>query len=156
WAPWRMEFIEKGNSEPGCIFCRFPAETGDEADQRNLLLGRTAHSFAMLNKYPYTSGHLLIIPRRHTATFEELPAEDLNDLNALLQKAVVALKSTYRPDGVNLGMNLGKPAGAGIADHLHWHAVPRWTGDNNFMPVIADTRVVVEHLQQTWARLRPL
>jgi ATP adenylyltransferase len=156
WAPWRMEFVEQGDGQTGCIFCRFPAEEGDEADRRNLVLGRTAHSFAVLNKYPYTSGHLMVIPRRHTSNLEELPPEELQDLSLLLQRATGQLKAAYRPDGLNVGMNLGRSAGAGIADHLHWHAVPRWTGDTNFMPVVGETRVMVEHLQRTWERLRPL
>lgn len=156
WAPWRMEFIEKGTFQPGCIFCRFPLESGEDADRANLVLGRSASSFVMLNKFPYTSGHLMVIPRRHTALLEELPPEEIQDLSLLLQKTVAALKSSYRPDGLNVGMNLGKAAGAGIADHLHWHAVPRWNGDTNFMPVVGEVRVMVEDLDSTWRRLRPL
>lgn len=98
----------------------------------------------------------MVVPRRHTATFEELPPDELNDLSALLQRAIGHVKSTYRPDAMNVGMNLGRAAGAGIADHLHWHVVPRWTGDTNFMPVVGETRVIVEHLDRTWERLRPL
>jgi ATP adenylyltransferase len=157
WAPWRMQFVEKGGSGgDGCIFCNLPAETGEEADRRNLILGRSAFSFVMLNKYPYTSGHLLVVPKRHTAVFEDLPAEELADLSQLLQQSAVHLKKAYKPDGMNLGMNLGSAAGAGIAHHLHWHAVPRWAGDTNFMPVTGDVRVMVEHLDGTWERLRPL
>lgn len=151
-----MEFVEKGNAQPGCIFCRFPAETGEEADRRNLVLARSTSSFVMLNKFPYTSGHLMVIPRRHTAQLEELPPEELQDLSMLLQKTVAVLKSSYRPDGLNVGMNLGRAAGAGIADHLHWHAVPRWNGDTNFMPVVGEVRVMIEELDNTWRRLRPL
>lgn len=156
WAPWRLEFVEKGDKQEGCIFCRFPAEEGEEADRRNLVLGRSAHAFALLNKFPYTSGHLMVVPRRHTASFESLSDEELADLSRLLRQAVAHVKSAYRPDGVNVGMNLGRAAGAGIADHLHWHVVPRWAGDTNFMPVVGDTRVMVEHLHATWDRLRPL
>jgi ATP adenylyltransferase len=151
-----MEFVEKGAGTSGCIFCQYPAETGDEADRKNLVLGRSAHSFVMLNKFPYTSGHLLVIPRRHTANLEELSADEAADATLLLQKTVVALKTTYRPDGINVGMNLGRAAGAGIADHLHWHAVPRWSGDTNFMPVVGEVRVMIEELGTTWGRLRPL
>jgi ATP adenylyltransferase len=150
-----MQFVEKGARETGCIFCRYPAEEAN-ADRRNLVLGRSPHSFAMLNKYPYTSGHVMVVPRRHTALLEELPAEELADLSALLQRAVAHLKTAYRPDGINLGMNLGAAAGAGIADHLHWHAVPRWSGDTNFMPVVGEVRVMIEELDKTWERLRPL
>lgn len=156
WAPWRLEFVEKGDKQEGCIFCRFPAEEGEEADRRNLVLGRSAHAFALLNKFPYTSGHLMVVPRRHTASFESLSDEELADLSRLLRQAIAHVKAAYRPDGVNVGMNLGRAAGAGIADHLHWHVVPRWSGDTNFMPVVGDTRVMVEHLQATWERLRPL
>lgn len=156
WAPWRLEFVEKGDKQEGCIFCRFPAEEGEEADRRNLVLGRSAHAFALLNKFPYTSGHLMVVPRRHTASFASLSDEELADLSRLLRQAVAHVKSAYRPDGVNVGMNLGRAAGAGIADHLHWHVVPRWSGDTNFMPVVGDTRVMVEHLHATWDRLRPL
>jgi ATP adenylyltransferase len=156
WAPWRMEFVEKGSKVQGCIFCLFPAEIGDEADRRNLILGRSAHAFVILNRFPYTSGHLMVIPRRHTAVLEELPADEIADVSFLLQKTVKHLKDTYKPDGFNVGMNLGHSAGAGIADHLHWHVVPRWTGDTNFMPVVSDTRVMIEQLDRTWEKLRPL
>jgi ATP adenylyltransferase len=150
-----MEFIgaEKPN---GCIFCLFPAEQGAEADQRNLILGRSASSFAILNKYPYNNGHLMVIPRRHTADFAELQPDELNDLHALLRFSVEALKSAYQPEGLNIGMNLGRCAGAGIADHLHYHVVPRWSGDTNFMPILAETKVMIEHLNQSYLRLRPL
>lgn len=156
WAPWRVEFIEKNEKPPGCIFCLFPAEIGEEADRKNLILGRTQHSFVILNKFPYTSGHLMVIPRRHTSLLEELPPEEMADLGALLQTTIRHLKQAYGPDGMNVGMNLGRAAGAGIADHLHWHVVPRWVGDTNFMPVIGETRVMIEHLQRTWEKLRPL
>src|SRR5689334_5505000 len=115
WAPWRMEFIKAEKIE-GCIFCRFPAETGEEADRRNLILGRSAHAFVILNRYPYNNGHLMVIPRRHTADFAGLPAEEANDLHRLLQLSVGLLEEAYRPQGFNVGMNLGVPAGAGIAE----------------------------------------
>jgi ATP adenylyltransferase len=151
-----MEFVEKGNPHPGCIFCQFPAESGEEADRKNLVLARSASSFVMLNKFPYTSGHLMVLPRRHTALLEELPPEEMQDLSLLLQHTITVLKSSYRPDGLNVGMNLGKAAGAGIAEHLHWHAVPRWNGDTNFMPVVGEVRVMIEDLDSTWRRLRSL
>ena len=150
-----MEFIE-GAKPLGCIFCDFPRETGTEADRRNLLLVRTAHSFAMLNRFPYNSGHLMVIPLRHTADFAGLSAEESQDLHRLLQISVDVVKEAYRPDGFNLGMNLGRSAGAGIVDHLHYHVVPRWTGDTNFMPVLADTKVLVEHLLATYDKLHLL
>lgn len=156
WAPWRKDFVEKGKQEPGCVFCVLPAEEGDEAERRNLVLARSVSSFVILNRYPYTNGHLMVVPRRHIASFVELPAEELADLTTLLQCAIGAVQQAYRPDGLNLGMNLGKAAGAGIADHLHWHVVPRWTGDTNFMPAVGGTRVMIELLDESWLRLRPL
>jgi ATP adenylyltransferase len=155
WAPWRMEFI-KAEKREGCIFCAFPAESGEEADQRNLVLGRSAHSFAILNKYPYNNGHLMVIPRRHTAEFTALPEEELFDLHRLLQRSVRLLNHAYRPEGFNIGMNLGKVAGAGIADHLHYHVVPRWGGDTNFMPIISDTKVLIQALDESYRLLRQL
>ncbi len=154
WAPWRMEFIRAAKPPGGCIFCDFPAEQGEEADRRNLVVHRSAHAFTCLNRFPYNSGHLMVIPRAHVADLGLLSPEALADLSAELSRAVTVVKQVYRPEGLNLGMNLGQVAGAGIADHLHWHVVPRWKGDTNFMPVIADVRVVPEALEEAWARLR--
>jgi ATP adenylyltransferase len=155
WAPWRMEFI-LGEKPEGCIFCTFPAEQGAEADRKNLILARSARSFVILNKFPYNNGHLMVIPRRHTADFASLDAAESEDLHALLRRAVEALGQAYRPEGLNIGMNLGKCAGAGIADHLHYHVVPRWNGDTNFMPILGSTKVMVEHLDQSWTKLKAL
>ena len=152
WAPWRMEFIEAEKPE-GCIFCRFPAEEGEEADRRNLIVHRSARSFTILNRFPYNNGHVMTVPRAHVARLEDLDPADFTDLQAELRRAVEVIRAAYRPEGMNVGMNLGKVAGAGIADHLHWHVVPRWGGDNNFMPVLADVRVIVEALDQAWSRL---
>ncbi len=153
WAPWRMEFI-RAEKPGGCIFCDFPAEVGEEADRKNLIVHRSPHAFTILNRYPYNSGHLMVVPRVHLADLEALPREPLRDLTEELARAVAVMKRVYQPEGMNLGMNLGQVAGAGIADHLHWHVVPRWKGDTNFMPVIADLRVVPEALAEAWARLR--
>jgi ATP adenylyltransferase len=153
WAPWRMEFIAGAKPEQ-CIFCTFPKQAGDAADRRNLIVARTAFSFAILNRFPYNSGHLMVIPLRHTADFTSLTLEESADLHRLLQIAISALAEAYRPDGFNIGMNLGRSAGAGIADHLHYHAVPRWAGDTNFMPVVGDTKVLVEHLEQGYDKLQ--
>jgi ATP adenylyltransferase len=155
WAPWRMEFIQAEKTE-GCIFCKFPAETGPEADRRNLIVARSAHSFVILNRYPYNNGHLMVIPRRHTSDFAALPPNELDDLHRLLQLAVQLVKEAYKPEGFNLGMNLGKVAGAGIADHLHHHVVPRWGGDTNFMPVLSDTKVLIQHLDDSYTMMRKL
>lgn len=152
WAPWRLAFIESGEKPEGCIFCVFPAE---DRDRERLVLGRTAHSFVIMNKYPYNNGHLMVVPRKHVSDFSELDEESFLDLQRLLQTSTQVLREVYGPDAMNVGMNLGKAAGAGIADHLHWHIVPRWAGDVNFMPVLAETRVIPEHLEQSWLKLRP-
>jgi ATP adenylyltransferase len=151
WAPWRLEFIE-GDKPPGCIFCVYPAE---DRDRERLVLGRTAHSFVILNKYPYNNGHLMVVPRAHVSSLEQLEEEAFLDLQRTLRLSIGVMKEFCAPQGMNVGMNLGHCAGAGIADHLHWHVVPRWAGDVNFMPVLAETRVVPEHLLRTWDRLRP-
>jgi ATP adenylyltransferase len=147
-----MEFIQSAKPA-GCIFCEFPA--APEADDRkNLVVHRTRHAFVVLNRFPYTSGHLMVVPRRHGADLDALPPEEWADLQESLRRAAAVLRAAYRPDGLNVGMNLGQAAGAGIVDHLHWHLVPRWRGDNNFMPVLADVRVMVDHLDTTWRKVR--
>jgi len=151
WAPWRMEYI-RSEKPSGCLFCRFAAGDGAE-DRADLVVHRSAHAFTCLNRFPYNSGHLMVIPRAHGADPLALAPEAWADLQEELRRAVRVLRAVYRPEGMNLGMNLGQFAGAGILEHLHWHAVPRWAGDNNFMPVLTDTRVVVEALDQAWARL---
>jgi ATP adenylyltransferase len=148
-----MEFIAAPKPE-GCIFCDFPAEQGEEADRRNLLAHRSARSFTVLNKYPYNSGHVMVIPRKHVSLLEDLSSEEFQDLHEELRLAARVVRAGYRPDGMNVGMNLGRVAGAGIADHLHYHVVPRWGGDTNFMPVLAETRVMVEHLGAAWEKIR--
>jgi ATP adenylyltransferase len=145
-----MDYINQEKPE-GCIFCTFPAE---QDDRKNLLLGRSFYSFAILNRFPYNCGHLMVVPKRHVADLNVLPEEEFEDLHRLLRLSVSILIDVYQPEGVNLGMNLGRSAGAGIADHLHYHAVPRWNGDTNFMPVIAGTKVMVEHLDNAFLRLR--
>jgi ATP adenylyltransferase len=134
----------------GCIFCI--ALEGDRRER--LLLGTTAASLVILNRFPYQNGHLMVAPRRHTADLPGLGAAEHADLADTLRRALAVLGDALRPEGFNLGMNLGTCAGAGFADHLHWHIVPRWTGDTNFMPVLADVKVVPQHLLETWDRLR--
>ncbi len=151
WAPWRMEYIGAPKEERGCIFCNAP--TGDARER--LLLGTTPRSLVMLNRYPYQNGHLMVAPRRHTAELGALAAAEHADLAETLRRALAALASVFEPEGVNLGMNLGACAGAGVRDHLHWHIVPRWSGDTNFMPVVGDVRVMPEHLLATYDRLKP-
>ena len=153
WAPWRMELVSKTETPSGCIFCELP-RAGD--DRKNLILGRTGRTFAMLNKYPYNNGHLMVIPREHASDVHALSDADYQELSDMLRVALRLVGRAYAPQGANLGMNLGRVAGAGIADHVHWHVVPRWGGDTNFMPVLADTKVMVEHLYASWDRLRPL
>lgn len=152
FAPWRLEFIT-GKREEGCIFCKKPADP--ERHRENLILhvGKTA--FVIMNRYPYTSGHLLVVPLRHTDDFTGLTAEENLELTSLLQRAMRVLGRLYRPDGYNVGLNLGAAAGAGIREHLHWHVVPRWYGDTNFLPVLSGARSIPELLTEAYARLRP-
>jgi ATP adenylyltransferase len=152
WAPWRMDYI--GSEKPeGCIFCLFPAQA---ADRENLVLGRSRTAFAMLNKFPYNNGHVMVIPRRHVAELTALPEAEFAEVHRLLALSIEAVKAAYRPEGFNIGMNLGRIAGAGIDEHLHYHVVPRWGGDSNFMPVLSETKVMVEHLSASYDRLRPV
>jgi ATP adenylyltransferase len=151
WAPWRMEYLnnEKGT---GCIFC-LPSAADDDRDR--LVLHRTPCSLVMLNRYPYTNGHLLIAPLRHTAEMNDLSDAEMLDLFATVRICRDILQATAHPDGYNIGMNLGHAAGAGVEDHLHLHIVPRWSGDTNFMSVIPDVRVMPEDLLTTYDRLLP-
>ncbi|MFH1038489.1 MAG: HIT domain-containing protein [PVC group bacterium] len=150
WAPWRIAYILE-EKENGCLFCRKAASRDDVADY---IIARSSHSFALLNVFPYNSGHLMVAPCRHTAELENLQPEETADLAGLVQRAVRALKISLEPEGFNVGINLGRAAGAGVIDHLHIHVVPRWQGDTNFMPVIANTGVVPEALAATLATLR--
>jgi ATP adenylyltransferase len=151
WAPWRMEFILSGK-EPGCVFCKAAAAPEAERAGR-LVLARREHAFVIMNRYPYTHGHLMVVPHRHVSRLEDLDHAERTGLFELVVDAQSALREALRPQGLNLGMNLGKAAGAGIEDHLHVHLVPRWVGDTNFMPLLADVRVMPETLAATWATL---
>ncbi len=151
WAPWRMAYIDQNLKETGCIFC----EKYQSPDRReSLLLALTRHSMVMLNKYPYNNGHLLLAPKRHEKNLSALSPEEYGDLNESLRRSVDIVRRILNPGGINLGMNLGKCAGAGIEDHLHWHVVPRWEGDTNFMPVVGETRVMPQHLLDSYDRLQ--
>jgi ATP adenylyltransferase len=150
WAPWRMEYIRNADKVEGCIFCLFPAEQEDEA---RLILLRGEHAFIILNAYPYSNGHLMITPYRHTADLDDLSDEEMLELMRLTRRAVNLLKKAFRPDGFNIGINMGRVAGAGIADHVHIHVVPRWNGDTNFMPVLGDVRVMPESLEAVYRQL---
>ena len=151
WAPWRMEFIV-GPKKKGCIFCDLPADR--ERARENLVLHVGLRAFAILNRYPYSCGHLMVVPLRHTNDFLSLTAEENAELSLVLQASVRILRDTYQPEGFNLGTNLGHPAGAGIREHLHHHVVPRWIGDSNFLPVIGEARSMPEYLLETYDRLR--
>jgi len=152
WSPWRMEYI-RGERPKGCVFCEKPQEP---ADPENLILFRGEHCYIMMNRYPYTNGHLLVIPYEHVSMPMELEQDALLELNLEINICIEVLGEAMHPDGFNIGMNLGAAAGAGIRDHLHAHVVPRWVGDTNFMPVLNETRVIVEGLQESYAALRPL
>ncbi len=153
WAPWRMDYI-LGKRADTCIFCDFPAR--DVSHRReDLVLAVQPHGFVCLNRYPFTASHLLVVPRRHATDLGDLGEEEATAFFALLRATVARARAAVMPDGVNVGMNLGKAAGAGIADHMHAHVVPRWAGDTNFMPVIADVRVMPEYLHESYDRLLP-
>jgi len=145
WAPWRLEYVGAGGDPRRCIFC--------EPEER-LLVHRDARGIVMLNKFPYSSGHLLVAPARHTGDFGALDADEAAEVHRLAARGIAALEGEYAPDGFNLGWNLGRVAGAGIEDHVHLHVVPRWNGDTNFMPVLADIKVLPEHLDESARRLR--
>jgi ATP adenylyltransferase len=150
WAPWRIEYILSKKS-PGCIFCDKPAENKDD---ENLILYRGKHSFIIMNAFPYNNGHMMVVPYRHTAMLAGWSHEEQIELIELADLAVELLKKLMKPDGFNLGMNMGLVAGAGVADHIHLHVVPRWNGDTNFMPVMSDTRVISEALRMTYGKLK--
>ncbi len=151
WAPWRITYVSGSPPVPGCIFCEALAGT-DERQQ--LLLQRGPAAFLVLNAYPYASGHVMAVLNRHVATVVDATVEELADAMRLVQAATDALRREYRPDGFNIGINQGRVAGAGVADHLHIHVVPRWAGDTNFMPVLGDTKVLPEALETTYDRLK--
>ena len=152
WAPWRMEFIKRPQPS-GCFFCE-AAAADPSADADHLVLARGELALAILNRYPYNNGHLMVAPKAHLANLEDLPPASANDLTALTQRALRVLRQVLAPQGFNLGINAGKTAGAGVADHIHQHVVPRWDGDTNYMPVTADTKVLNESLTASYAQLR--
>jgi ATP adenylyltransferase len=152
WAPWRLEYIQNADKkDEGCIFCEKPKQ---QNDKENLIVHRDKHCFVILNKYPYNNGHLMVVPYEHKSDLLDLSDDILLNIQNVLQKVVAALRNTMEPHGFNIGVNMGRPAGAGIADHIHYHIVPRWNGDTNYMPVLANTKVVSEALDQTWEKLQ--
>ena len=152
WAPWRLEYVQQADETPGCVFCAEAA--GELAEEDSLLVCRGEAALVVLNKFPYSSGHLMAAPVRHVGSLADLTEAEAIEIHRLSIAAVAALDAVYGPDGYNLGWNLGRAAGAGITDHVHLHVVPRWSGDTNFMPVLADVKVLPEHLRATRDRLR--
>ncbi len=150
WAPWRIDYI-LSKKPAGCIFCDKPRENKDE---ENLILLRGKNHFMIMNAFPYNNGHMMVVPYRHTATLAGWSAEEQQEMMELADLGVELLRRAMRPDGFNLGINMGLVGGAGVADHIHLHIVPRWNGDTNFMPVLADTRVISEHLRATYGKLK--
>lgn len=152
WAPWRMRYIQETEPVPGCLFCH---HARDDQDERNLIVHRGEFGFVMMNLYPYNSGHVMVVPYQHTGDFTQLHPQVASGIMSLAQLTVRVMEEILHPHGFNLGINQGNVAGAGITEHIHLHVVPRWNGDTNFMPVLADTKVMPELLSATAAKLRP-
>jgi ATP adenylyltransferase len=149
WAPWRLEYIAGADEDEGCFFCR----AVESSDEEGLVVHRGEKAFVLLNKFPYSSGHVMVAPYRHIGDFGDLENDEALEIHRLAGQALGALATVYAPQGYNLGWNLGRIAGAGVIDHVHEHVVPRWAGDTNFMPVLADVKVLPEHLEETRRRL---
>jgi ATP adenylyltransferase len=163
WSPWRLPYILSGGEAKGCIFCDpstssgQPSDSGQPAfDQSSLIVFRGKTCYVILNLYPYNNGHLMVVPNRHIASLAAATQEELCELIELTRRSELALIEAYSPHGMNMGINLGKPAGAGVLDHVHMHVVPRWSGDTNFMSVVGQTRVLPEELPDSAAKLRPI
>ena len=153
WAPWRMDYI-LGPKPDGCVLCLPPRDAGE--DEERLILYRGQHSFVIMNKFPYNNGHLMVAPLRHVMDLPDLDCGESQEIMSLLQRCTSVLQEHFHPQGINVGLNLGEAAGAGIRDHLHFHLVPRWNGDSSFMAVMNETRVIPEHLAATYRKLKPL
>jgi ATP adenylyltransferase len=153
WAPWRTQYIKgiDAKKEDGCIFCTKPAQS---TDRENLILYRGHHAYIIMNRYPYTNGHLMVVPYRHTASMAELDDGCVAEMWRLAQRGTEVLGAQFRAEGFNVGINLGRIAGAGIADHLHLHVVPRWSGDTNFMPVLSEVRIISQDLWSAFDQLK--
>ena len=151
WTPWRLAYVSGGGESSTCVFCN----ALDDDAAAPLILFRGPTCYVILNLFPYNNGHLLIVPRRHVASLADATVEERTEMIELTRVAEVALGEAYGPHGLNMGINLGKPAGAGVPGHLHMHVVPRWAGDTNFMPVVGETKVLPEMLADTYAKLRP-
>ena len=153
WAPWRLEYIRRDEKEDGCFLCRIFA---GKDDRTNLVLKRGRTCAIVINRYPYSNGHLMVCPYRHVSELGELTAAERSETMDLLHEGIVALRKTLDPQGFNVGINLGRAAGAGLEEHIHTHLVPRWQGDNNFMPITSQTKVLVQSLDALWEELHPL
>jgi ATP adenylyltransferase len=151
FTPWRYAFVTQAHKAPGCLFCELP-RAGD--DEKALIVHRAQHCYVILNAYPYTSGHVMVVPFQHTGQLQELSEPAAQEMMALTRRLEGVLRELYHPEGFNLGMNLGKAAGAGIAEHVHMHVLPRWVADANFITVIGETRVLPEDLRTTYKRIR--
>jgi ATP adenylyltransferase len=152
WAPWRMEYVGSDQAREGCIFCPGDDRTQDE---KKLILYRGEWSIVLMNRFPYTNGHLLIAPLRHISSFDSLSPDEKLDLVNMVERSVSVLKEVMDPAGFNIGMNLGRVAGAGVEDHMHFHIVPRWSGDTNYMTVFGEVRIIPEHIRATYEKLLP-
>ncbi|MEA3499698.1 MAG: HIT domain-containing protein [Candidatus Marinimicrobia bacterium] len=150
WSPWRMEYVKR-EKEKGCVFCKRIKQSNDK---KNLILIRQKYSFVIMNLYPYNNGHLMVVPYRHIADYGSLKEVERNEIAELTNLSIKVMKNVLNPGGFNIGMNIGKIGGAGIADHLHQHIVPRWEGDTNFMPIIGHTKVIVDSLNETYNDLK--
>ena len=151
WSPWRMKYIEKNEKEEGCVFCNAQAKEDGPA---NLIVFRGQRAFVILNLFPYTSGHVMVIPFEHVSTFEELPSATRAEMMELTSLSMSVLRKVYTPQGFNMGANIGESAGAGVPGHVHIHVVPRWSGDTNFMSTLGETRVLPESIEETYKRVR--
>jgi ATP adenylyltransferase len=151
WNPWRFQYVSKENRPEGCIFCDLPKEQNDAA---TLIVYRGRLNYVILNRFPYTTGHLMVVPFQHTDSLTRIDESTAQEMFSLVRTADMKLREVYRPKGMNLGMNLGEAAGAGIAEHIHMHVLPRWIGDANFMTVIGETRILPEDLSETYRKLK--
>ena len=150
WTPWRYAYVTGAEKTVQCVFCEAPKES----DEKAYIVHRGSHCYIILNAYPYTNGHVMVVPYAHLDELQKLPTDAAGEMMALTQKMETVLRSLYHPDGINLGMNIGKAAGAGVAGHIHMHVLPRWVADANFLSVVGETRVLPEALEVTWQRIR--
>lgn len=153
WAPWRLAYLKRQGKEDGCVFCKNPAQDSSK-DKENLILYRGKFSYVIMNLYPYNNGHVMVVPYKHTGDFCDLNDDEMLEMMQLAQLTIRVFKRVFNPEGFNTGFNLGHAAGAGIREHIHFHVLPRWTGDTNFMPVLGETRVISEHISDTYDQLK--